>query len=104
YGNVESSQVVETRVCQVVTETRVTKTVVVTSTPDPSETPVTRIPTLGQPPSSGSGGAVLIPVTGDDLSTTSVPAVSFASLFTNFGMMLLGLGLVFHAASKKFTI
>ena len=47
------------------------------------------------------GGPVLIPVTGDDQSIAPMGSISFGSLFSNLGMMFLGIGLVLTAISKK---
>jgi YqxM protein len=82
-------EVTETPIEQV-TETpadQVTETPVVPESPNIE----TAIPTLAPPPSSGTT-AVLIPVTGIDLSNPA--GGRFASLFTNLGLLILGLALV----------
>jgi len=88
----------------------VTETPDTSETPDVSETPnITedpgnppqqqRQPTLAPPPAAG--GPILIPVTGADLESDG-GGKSGSSLFTNLGIMFLGLGLVLHGASRKF--
>jgi hypothetical protein len=81
----------------VVTETP--ETPVVTDTPDP-ETPE---PTLPPPPQivQNDQPALLIPVTGADLSLGAASADQLQSLFGSLGLAFFGLGLVFTGVAKR---
>jgi hypothetical protein len=81
----------------VVTETP--ETPVVTETPDP-ETPE---PTLPPPPQivQNDQPALLIPVTGADLSLGAASADQLQSLFGSLGLAFFGLGLVFTGIAKR---
>lgn len=71
----------------------------------PRETPSpTTIATLPPPATNPSGTqpAILIPVTGADLTEGSASLNIYQKLFLNFGISLLGLGLIFHALGNHF--
>jgi len=68
-------------------------------TEDPGQTP-TVPPTLPPPPNPTTPPQVLIPVTGADLSMPA-PLNDLQSTFGNFGLALLGVGLVLQGLSRK---
>ena len=56
--------------------------------------------TVGAPGSTGSGGQVLIPTTGGDLSASGLGLGMLQTLFTNLGLLFLGFALVLHGAGR----
>jgi len=68
-------------------------------TEDPGQTPPVP-PTLPPPPNPTTPPQVLIPVTGADLSMPA-PLNDLQSTFGNFGLALLGVGLVLQGLSRK---
>ena len=80
-----------------------TETPGVTRTPTPTEEPKgpTEIPTM-PPPSGPAPIPKLIPVTGADYSPASWALLGvYRKMLLNFGVSLLGLGLLFHGLGKR---
>jgi len=78
------------------------ETPIVTDTPDPS-TPDAPEPTLPPPPQivQSDQPALLVPVTGADLSLGAATASQLQSLFGSLGLAFFGLGLVFTGLAKR---
>jgi len=74
--------------------------VLVTTTPSIPVTGATPLATVGVPGSTGSGGQVLIPTTGADLTGFAFGLGALQTLFTNLGLLFLGFALVLHGLGR----
>jgi hypothetical protein len=61
-------------------------------------------PTLAPPQITGTPPAVLIPVTGVDLSSPFVQLEQLQHSLINLGLAMLGIGLIFHSIGKRIEI